>query len=145
MHALLCHRGGGIECWEKLGKLQEHIPHLAFEVCLMFLLFGKLGGELFHLFLEVIMIGVELLIDVPNFSGGFCGEVCHVLIHHSDFMLRGLHVHLYHLPHLSLDSGENVVLKVDMRGSSCTGLTCVLAVFGVVKGVGVLGFLGLGS
>jgi len=58
MHALLGHQGGGIECWNELGELQEHVLHLAFKLCLMCLLFSKPSGELFHLLLEVVVICV---------------------------------------------------------------------------------------
>ncbi len=90
MHALLCHRGGGIVGWEILREAQKHVLHLAFEACLVLLLFGEPSSELFHLFLEMIVVGVKLLVDVPDFSGGVGGEICHVLIHRFNFMLKGL-------------------------------------------------------
>ena len=82
--------------------------------------------------------------DVLKFSGGFISEGCHVLIQGAEFVLKWLEVRGYHLFDLAAESVEDVGLEIKMCCSSGAGLSCVLAMFGSIKGICSLRFLGFG-
>jgi len=82
--------------------------------------------------------------DVLKFSGGFISEGYHVLIQGMEFVLKWLEIRGYHLFDLAAESVEDVGLEIKMCCSSGAGLSCVLAMFGVVERIGSLRFLCFG-